>query len=118
MLTWARWAARPVPLLWLLGRGALWCLLSAGDVLSTTLVLHCGALCGHEDNPLAELLWHRGGVALLALQKLLIAALLAPGLWALYRWLRAPRAALLVLIVIDLLSALADANNLYWLLAR
>lgn len=115
---WLAWAARPVPLAWLLGLGALWCLLSAGDVLSTTLVQHCGARCGHENNPLAALLWHRGGIAALGLDKLLIGAALALGVWTLYRWLRTPRLALMTLLVVDALTALTVANNVYWLVAR
>jgi hypothetical protein len=107
-----------VPLGWLLALFVLWCALSAGDVLTTTAILHCGARCGHEGNPLAALLWHRGGVIALVLEKLLIAAVLAPGAWALHRPLRTPRLALWALIVVDALAAITVANNVVLLVLR
>ncbi len=118
MPTWARWAARPVPLLWLVGLGALWGLLRAGDVLSTTHILQCSTACGHENNPLAALLWLRGGVVLLGLDKLLVTAILAAGAWLLARRWHAPWLALCTLLVCDALAAVALANTLWWVVVR
>jgi hypothetical protein len=71
----------------------VWYLLSIADVTST-LILRCGATCGHAGNPLAELLWHRGRVAELVLQKGVMVVILAPGAWAMYRLFRTPWMAL------------------------